>query len=153
MNQNTRDLEYIANQLDSRFRGPFGFKFGWDGILGLIPGIGDLITSSFSFYILMRAAAMGAPPVLIARMGLNILIDNVFDVVPLLGWIFDFAWKANNKNVRLLHQFNFNQRKVTVQSRVWVALILIAILALFLVLIAGGFYLLWAAISYLQDYL
>lgn len=149
--KNTRDLQYIADQLDSRFKGPFGFKFGWDGILGLIPGVGDLVTSGFSFYILMRAAAMGAPPVLIARMGLNILIDNVFDVVPVLGWIFDFAWKANLKNVRLLNQFNYDNRKVTVQSRIWVAVILIFILALFFMFIAGGFYLLWMMITYIQN--
>ena len=151
MNPSTRDLDYIADQLDNRFRGPLGFRFGWDGILGLIPGVGDLVTSSFSFYILLRAAALGAPPVLIARMGLNILIDNVFDVVPVLGWIFDFMWKANLKNVKLLKDYSFDQRKVTLQSRLWVALILILFLALFLLFIAGGFYLLWTALTYVQN--
>ena len=151
MNKSTQDLDYIANQLDNRFRGPFGFRFGWDGILGLIPGLGDLVTSSFSFYILLRAAAMGAPPVLIARMGLNILIDNIFDAIPLLGWVFDFVWKANLKNVKLLRDYSYNQKKVTWQSRFWVFIILLIFLSLFLLFIAGGFYLLWMAISYLQN--
>ncbi|WP_081111883.1 DUF4112 domain-containing protein [Bdellovibrio bacteriovorus] len=150
MAQGIQDLEYIANQMDTRFRGPLGFRFGWDGILGLIPGVGDLVTSSFSFYIIFRAAAMGAPPVIIARMGLNVLIDNVFDVVPVLGWIFDFAWKANQKNVRLLQSFTFDQRRTQWQSRLWVFVVLFIIFALIGCFVAGGFYLLWLMISFLS---
>lgn len=151
MAENIKDLEYIANQLDTRFRGPLGFRFGWDGILGLIPGVGDLVTSSFSFYILVRAAGLGVPPVILARMGLNILIDNVFDVVPILGWIFDFAWKANQKNIRLLQGFSQNQRKTQWQSRLWVFVVLLLIFALMICFIAGGFYLLASLISYIQN--
>lgn len=149
--QGIQDLEYIADQLDTRFRGPLGFRFGWDGILGLIPGVGDLVTSSFSFYIILRAAGMGASPVVIARMGLNVLIDNVFDAIPLLGWAFDFVWKANQKNIRLLQSYSSQPQKVTWQSRFWIAFILVIVFALFLCFIAGGFYLLWWVFSYLQN--
>lgn len=114
-----QDVRQLADLLDSRFKLPFGWSIGWDGIIGLIPGIGDLIMSGFSFYILMKAAQIGCPPSVLLRMCLNIVIDNLVSLPPFFGEIFDFIWKSNTKNVLLMEQY-LNQPVQTVTSAWWV---------------------------------
>lgn len=101
----TRRLKKIATYLDSQFHLPFGWRIGWDGIIGMIPGAGDLVTNGISFYIVYRAALIGCPPSVILRMCLNILIDNFLDLIPFVGIVFDFMWKSNLKNVELLEKY------------------------------------------------
>ena len=125
-----QDIRRIAEYLDSKYKLPFGWKVGWDGILGLIPGVGDTVTNVLSFYIVIRAAQLGCPPSVILRMGINILIDNLIDVVPLLGNFFDFFWKSNTKNIQLLENYVAHPRKVTAASRIVVFLTLALILGL-----------------------
>lgn len=116
-NQIPNDLKYIATALDSSITLPNGWKIGWDGILGFIPGLGNIITDSLSFYILFRSAILGCPPSVLLNMGLNIFIDNLVDKVPVLGFIFDFIWKSNTKNVSLLENYLNNPTAVKKQSR------------------------------------
>ncbi|MFW5654132.1 MAG: DUF4112 domain-containing protein [Roseicyclus sp.] len=94
-------LDRLADQLDARFK-LFGIRFGWDGILGLIPGIGDLATTLPGVYIIAEAARMGARRHVLARMGLNTAADFVVGGVPLVGDIFDIAFKSNRRNIALL---------------------------------------------------
>lgn len=124
------DLKYLSHKLDSQFRLPFGFRIGWDGLLGLIPGFGDLITTLFAFYILFRAAMLGCPLPLIFRMGINILVENLVDVVPIFGNLFDFVWKANRSNVEIIESYLEQPRKATWLSRIYVFLFLFLLLAL-----------------------
>jgi hypothetical protein len=112
------DLKSVADFMDSKFNF-FGIKVGWDAILGFIPGIGDVITNLFSFYILFQGALRGAPPVIIARMGLNILIDNVLDAIPVFGNFLDIFWRANSKNVALVDQYLMNPTRAAQTSK-WV---------------------------------
>ncbi|MFN8792451.1 MAG: DUF4112 domain-containing protein [Bdellovibrionales bacterium] len=114
-----RRLQRLSSLLDSQFQLPNGWKFGWDGLLGLIPGLGDLLTNALSFYILYQAARVGSPPTLLIRMALNLLIDNAVDAVPLVGNIFDFIWKANHKNVQLLEDYFQKPHEIKRQSQ-WV---------------------------------
>lgn len=117
--------------MDSQFSGPFGFKYGLDGLLGLIPVLGDFITSFISLYIVLQAALLGCGPSVILRMGLNLLIENLIDVLPLFGNVFDFIWKANNKNILLIEQHLSNPLTTTLKSRLtlgFVAFVLLAIL-------------------------
>jgi hypothetical protein len=79
-------------------------RFGWDSILGLFPGLGDVITSAISLLIVHHAWQTGASPVVLARMLANIGVDFMLGAVPLAGDALDFAWKANRKNARLLEQ-------------------------------------------------
>ena len=130
----------ISEYLDSKYTLPFGLKKGWDGILGLIPGVGDLLTNAFSFYIIYKASMIGCPPAVVLRMGINVLIDNVIDAVSLIGNIFDFIWKANTKNVALLEQYLEQPRKVTRSSRLVVAMRLILVAAVFIACIVLTFY-------------
>ncbi len=116
-NAQFKNLKTLSTWLDSRFKGPFGMRFGLDALLGLIPVVGDLVTTFTSFYILMQAAQMGCSPSTIVRMGINIAIENFMDMFPVLGNIFDFFWKANNKNISLIERHLNNPRSTSIQSR------------------------------------
>lgn len=113
-----------------------GTSFGIDGLLGLIPGIGDIITTSISIYIIAQAAALGVGATTLIRMALNVGIENLFDMVPVLGNFFDFYWKSNVKNMALLESHLAQPARETIKSRMIVALICFALLAL---LIASGY--------------
>ncbi|MDB5047399.1 MAG: hypothetical protein JWO30_470 [Fibrobacteres bacterium] len=96
-------LEALAWLLDSSIPVPgTGFRVGLDSLIGLIPVIGDAIGAILSTYILVMSARMGVPRVTLLRMGFNITLEAVVGVVPLAGDLFDFAWKANRRNVALL---------------------------------------------------
>ncbi|MBX3017322.1 MAG: DUF4112 domain-containing protein [Bdellovibrionaceae bacterium] len=129
------DLRAISRAMDSQFK-VGGFRFGWDGILGLIPGIGDVATSLVSIYIVMRAAALGASPSILMRMGLNVLIDNVFDAVPIFGQIFDFLWKSNDKNMVLLERHLQNPRATSRASALVVGFVILGIITALIALMA-----------------
>lgn len=98
-------LDRLAHQLDAKFRMPlFGFRFGWDGILGLIPGLGDLATALPSALIIRRAWQLGLPRHVLARMALNTGADFAFGSIPLLGSVFDVYFKANIRNIALIRR-------------------------------------------------
>lgn len=80
------------------------FRFGADSLLGLIPGAGDALTASISAYLLYGAWRHGTSNWTLVRMAGNILIDLLFGSIPLLGDLFDFMWKSNQRNVRLLER-------------------------------------------------
>ena len=103
--QVSKRLEKLAWLLDSSIRLPGGFRVGLDGIIGLIPGVGDLIGAALSSYIVLVAIKLKLPFRILARMTLNILIDLVVGIVPIFGDIFDFSFKANLRNVRLLNAY------------------------------------------------
>ncbi len=98
------DVEALARWMDYSFALPGGFQFGFAGIIGLIPGIGDLFDALISLYIVARAVQIGVPRVVLARMLVNVGIEGVAGSVPLLGDLFDIAFKANRRNYQLLKQ-------------------------------------------------
>jgi hypothetical protein len=73
-------------------------------LIGLIPGLGDIAGAVFSGYIVLVATRLGAPASVVARMLLNIGVDTVVGSVPVLGDLFDVAWKSNQMNVALLER-------------------------------------------------
>ena len=79
-------------------------RFGLDALIGLVPGIGDAVTTLLSLYIVREARALGAPRLLIARMLANVALDGVVGAVPVAGDLFDVAFRANRRNVALLRQ-------------------------------------------------
>ena len=96
-------LNWLAELFDDRFRLPgTGRRFGFDGILGLLPGVGDATTAAVSLYLAAEGWRLGMPIRTMLRMGLNIVIDTILGTVPLIGDVFDFAWRANKKNVQLV---------------------------------------------------
>jgi len=79
-------------------------RFGLDAVIGLVPGIGDVVTTLISLFIVSEARALGAPPLLVARMVANVALDGVVGVVPLVGDAFDVAFRANRRNMALLRE-------------------------------------------------
>ena len=96
-------LDALATLLDTAFFIPgTNIRFGIDAMIGLIPGIGDAITTAMSLYIVHEARQLGAPRHLIARMLANVALDGVVGAVPFLGDAFDVMWRANRRNMALL---------------------------------------------------
>ncbi|CAN7702232.1 DUF4112 domain-containing protein [Mesorhizobium amorphae] len=99
------ELEVLAALLDSRWRIPgTSIRFGMDGLVGLVPVLGDAATGLVSAYIVLRARDCGAGNGLVARMLGNVLLDTVVGSIPIFGSIFDVYFKANNRNIRLLRR-------------------------------------------------
>lgn len=98
-----RRLSNLAYLLDDRFRVPgTNIRFGLDGIVGLLPGIGDVTTAAVSGYIVLEARRLGIPKRLLMKMVSNIAIDAAVGIIPIVGDFADIHWKANRKNVHLL---------------------------------------------------
>ena len=103
--QRLQALRAMAQLLDSAFVLPgTTFRIGLDPILGLVPGLGDLVSPLFTIAIIWQARDLGVPRVVLLRMVANAAIDTVVGAVPLLGDLFDAGWKANEKNFRLLER-------------------------------------------------
>ena len=125
------DLERLAWWLDSSIVVPgTRFRVGLDALIGLIPGVGDLIGAALSAYIVAAAARRGLPRSVLLRMALNVGLEALVGVVPILGDLFDAAWKANQRNVALLRQYAAVPRRAHVQSRVVVGGWLLVFLAI-----------------------
>lgn len=96
----------LAHLLDEAIRIPgTNVRVGLDAIIGLLPGGGDVATGLLSGVIMWQAARAGAPASVLARMLGNVLLDVTVGAIPLLGDLFDVAWRANTKNVRLLESW------------------------------------------------
>ena len=99
-------LDALATLLDTAFILPgTNVRFGFDALIGLVPGIGDAITTAISLYIVHEARQLGAPAHLILRMLANVVVDGFVGAVPLVGDAFDVLWRANRRNVRLLREW------------------------------------------------
>jgi hypothetical protein len=127
------NLNLLSHLLDDWFRVPgTRIRFGLDGIVGLIPGIGDIAGGLASCILIVAAWVRGVPYITIARMLVNLALDVIIGAVPFLGDMFDIAWKANRRNYALLARHVQEPRQHT--WRDWVFLLsLMTILAAILV--------------------
>ena len=99
-------LDAIARLLDVAFIVPgTNFRYGIDGLIGLIPVIGDIITTAISLWLVREARALGAPWHITARMLGNVAVDGVVGLVPVAGDAFDVMFRANVRNVRMLKRW------------------------------------------------
>ena len=99
-------MRRLARLMDSQFGIPgTRFRFGIDALIGLAPGVGDAVTGLLSLYLVWEAHKLGAPPALLARMLGNVAIEVGGGAVPVLGDLFDAAFKANLRNVALVEQW------------------------------------------------
>ena len=104
-------LRQLARLLDSAVPLPgTSFRFGLDPILGLVPGLGDIVSPLFTVGIIWQARDLGIPRVVMMRMIINVALDTLVGLVPILGDLFDFAWKSNNMNLTLLEQHAYEER-------------------------------------------
>lgn len=129
----------IARLLDDLIRIPgTNIGIGLDPLIGLIPGLGDVLGGAMSSYVLFVAAQEGVPASVLTRMLGNIALDSLVGLVPLLGDLFDVGVKANRRNVELLERYLGSPKETKAASRGVVALILLAAVLLIAGVIAVG---------------
>jgi len=96
-------LRALSRLLDNAFTVPgTQFRFGLDALIGLVPGLGDAVSAVFSGYLILQASRLGAPKSVVSRMIANVAVDTLVGWIPVLGDLFDVAWKSNVKNMALL---------------------------------------------------
>jgi hypothetical protein len=118
--------------LDSAVRVPgTNVRVGLDPVLGLFPGIGDFLAAVLSSYVVVAAARLGAPRSVLARMLVNLGVDTLVGVVPLLGDLFDVGWKANMRNAALLEGYVIHPHATRRSSLVVVAAVAVALMLMF----------------------
>jgi len=128
------NLDILSHLLDDFIKVPgTSIRFGLDGIVGLIPGIGDILGGVASCIIIVAAWARGIPYVTLIRMVANVAIEVGIGTIPLLGDAFDIAWRANRRNYALLTGSLYEPRKHTIQS--WIFLIALCAMLVALMLI------------------
>lgn len=126
-----RWVERIARLMDSRFRLPgTRFRFGLDPLLGLLPIVGDLSSTAVSVALLLTMLRHGASGAVVVRMAFNIFIDTVVGAIPILGNVFDFAYKSNERNVALLRR-HYAEGRHQGSGKGLVALLLLGFLVVF----------------------
>ncbi|WP_416896817.1 MAG: DUF4112 domain-containing protein [Minwuia sp.] len=98
-------LDDLAQLLDSRFAIPgTGIRFGLDGIVGLIPGIGDTATAVLSLYIVLQGYMLGVRKRTVLQMLVNVAVDYMIGIIPVAGDVFDFVFGCNRRNIELIRR-------------------------------------------------
>lgn len=138
-----KTIEAVAKLLDSQFK-IGNFRFGLDPILNLIPFAGDTATALVSVFLVYTMRKYGASNKLIVRMLGNVAIDFVLGAIPLFGWVFDFYFKANDKNVKLLKE-HYTEGKHGGSAKG----IMILSLVIFLLIIVAFIWTTWTFAAYL----
>lgn len=131
----------LARLLDTAVRVPgTDISLGLDAVLGLVPGLGDIAGAALSGYIVLAAARLGAPKAVVGRMLLNIAADTVIGGVPVLGDLFDVAWKSNARNAALLEEYVADPRSTRRASGGVIALAIggVTLLAVGAVVVVGA---------------
>src|SRR6478735_9227695 len=144
-----KSLDDLAFYLDDLFRIPgVGWRFGLDALIGLVPNVGDTLTSFASFYILLAGVKYGVPKITLLRMAFNIGLDYVVGMVPFIGDAFDFVWKANQQNMDLIRTRAAGKGKGKTSDYVFVfGLIGLLIAVLVGSIVASAFVLWWVLTS------
>jgi hypothetical protein len=138
------NLDILSRVLDTWFRIPgTQIRFGLDGIVGFIPGVGDLLGGLASCIIVLAAYFRGVPLITVARMVANLAIEVVAGLVPVLGNLFDIGWRANRRNYHLLEQSLAVTRRDTAKDWLFMGLlglglVLLAMVPFILLLWIGG---------------
>jgi hypothetical protein len=136
----------LAWLLDESIKVPFlPFRVGLDAIVGLVPGVGDLVVGGVGAYALFVAHRLGAPPSVLARMVGNVGVDTLVGAIPLVGDLFDAGFKANTRNRRLLERWLEQPRRTSRRS----TLVLVLSLVVLLALVGTSLWLAYLAVRYL----
>jgi len=143
--------EFLAKILDTTVKIPgTPFYLGLDPLLGLIPGIGDMIANLIGTVILVLAARLHVPQVVMMRMSLNLLINGTIGAIPILGDLFSIWFRSHARNADLLRRAATQPYRETQQARLYLAGIIGGTVVLLLLAIAAVLWIvvkLWAAIA------
>lgn len=130
-----QSLDTLSLYLDDYFRVPaVGWRFGLDAVIGLIPNVGDSLTSLMSFYILIAGVRYGVPKITLLRMAFNIGLDYVVGAIPFIGDAFDFFWKANKQNIDLIRERATGRNVATTSDYIFV----FAVIAILVAILIGS---------------
>ena len=116
------------------------WSIGLDGIVGLFPGVGDLVGTLVSALVIASATQAGLPRAAVGRMMANVLVDTLLGSIPFLGDLFDFAFKANMRNIHIYRE-HLGGREQTVRNWVFTFMVVLALLALMAIPISVCVYL------------
>lgn len=142
-------IETLSHILDSQFRLPgTNFKFGLDPILGMIPVAGDVATFLVSALLFINMAKYGASRKVVILMALNIIFDFIIGSIPLIGWIFDFGFRANDRNIKLLKQHYYEGKHQG--SGTGIILMILLVMLLVFGIVVYGMYKLFAFLFHLM---
>jgi uncharacterized protein DUF4112 len=137
--QRIERLQRLARLWDSAVRIPgTGLTIGLDPIVGLVPGIGDAAGALVSAYIVLEAARFNVPGSTLLRMLANVAIDALLGTVPVIGDLFDVAWRANLRNVALIEHHLADAHGARRDSRAWMLLVIAVLVLLAALGIAAG---------------
>jgi len=138
-------VERVTGIMDDSFKLPIlNKRFGLDPIIGLIPGVGEAVSYSISSLMILSMVKHGASGRLAILMIGNLLIDSIIGAIPFLGDIFDFAKKANRKNLRLMQE-HYEEGKHKGSAKGTLLLIFgVLVLVMFIL-----FFIVWKAMAYL----
>jgi len=129
------------------------WRFGIDALFGLVPGLGDIAGALVAVFALRVARMLGAPQVVQLHMLSNIALDALIGMVPIAGDLFDFAFKAQTRNLALLDDYLAMPHKTARRSRRGLILIPVAIIIVFATLTALGIWMLYILFSWLASLL
>lgn len=142
------NLDLLSRVLDTWFQVPgTKIRFGLDGIVGFLPGIGDFLGGAASSIIVLAAFFRGVPLITIVRMIVNLGVEVVIGTVPLLGNLFDIGWRANRRNYALLEKSLEQGRRNTWSDWLYMALLGVGLMCLMMLPFV---LLLWLGESLLQ---
>ena len=142
------NLDLLSRMLDTWFQVPgTNIRFGLDGIVGFLPGIGDFLGGAASSIIVVAAFFRGVPLITVARMVVNLGVEVVVGAIPLLGNLFDIGWRANRRNYALLEASLEAGRRDTWHD--WIFMVLLGLAVLVLMMLPFLF-LIWAGDSLLH---
>lgn len=104
MEKHLKMARFLTDLLENKF-GIGGLRFGFDPIIGAIPGFGDVITAIMSFYLVWIGVQMRLPQEKIVEMIGNIMLDFLIGIIPFIGDFADFVYRSNSKNLNILETF------------------------------------------------
>ncbi len=139
-------VDKFSRMLDTQFRVPgTRLRFGADFLMGLVPGLGDVLSMGFSGLLIVTMAKNGASGMLVVRMLGNVILDTVVGAVPILGNVFDLFYKANYRNLELMRQYYDDGRH---RGSVWP--IVIGVIASLVLLLSLTLWLIYTILSWLS---
>ena len=150
--EHLRLARFLADLLDQRFTIPgTSIRIGLDPIIGLIPGIGDLLANLTGSLIVIIAARIGVPKIALARMGVNVAINALLGAIPFFGDVLSIWFRSNVRNVELLQRYlGRPPRRAVTSDWLLVALLVVFLVALIAAMLFVGFWLarqLWNAVA------
>ncbi|HET7040913.1 MAG TPA: DUF4112 domain-containing protein [Gemmatimonadales bacterium] len=130
----TATLRRLTWLLDDCIRLPLGFRVGFDALIGLIPGFGDVAGGVAALYGIAVAWQLGTPPVVLARMTVNVTLDTLLGIIPIVGDLWDIGFASNRRNLAILEHWLAKPEHATRRS----AFVLILFAATLLLILIGG---------------